>query len=404
MPDREKSDSPRVPAGRDSQLSSLARLAIVVGVPFASAFLGVPLWLTVLLLLGLAGLLFVGPHLSRKSPSDPKRAWMRLMASFIKLQSTYCDLKESPANAATLKQFSMFEERCLSLLSSRADSEWGSDSEYAPKIRKEIAAMSAEVRTLSAKAAGPEMVGLILESKDVALHPDASPSPSAEPGAPTPTEKRDPAPAGAVRVLQPCSPALSVKPEVSIPVEKQSPSPLREGTAVQPAGPMLQANLDVPTSEGLLGLILASEGTAPRLDCPMAPARPDAPTPTEEESLTFAGVGAAVQPDSNPMASARAEVTTPVKEPVLALVNGGQAVQPESPVPALRVEDRTPALEHVLTSASAAIALRFDSLAPPARDGAATREEKQVLMLAYSGTASHDESPGTEPDLWVWPS
>lgn len=404
MPDREKSDSPRVPAGPDRQLSSLARLAIVVGIPFATAFLRVPLWLTVLLLFGLAGVLFVGPHLSRKSPSDPKQAWMRLMASFIKLQSTYCDLKESPANAAILKQFSVFEERCLSLLSSRADSDWGPDSQYAPKIRKEIAAMSAEVRALSARAAGPEMVGLILESKDAALHHDASPSPSVEPGAPTPTEKRDLAPAGAVTALQPSSPALSAKIETSIPAEKQSLNPLREGTAVQPAGPILQAKLDVPTSEALLGLILASEGTALHSGSPMSSARPDAPAPTEEEGLMLAGVGAAVQPDSKPMASASAEVTIPVKEQVLTLVSGREAVQPDSPGPASMAEDRAPALEHVLTPANRAIALRFDSPAAPAGDGAANREEKQVLMIAYAGTASPTESPEIEPDLWVWPS
>ena len=191
MPDTVESDSPRVPAGRDSQLSSLARLAIVVGVPFATAFLRVPLWLTVLLLFGLAGLLFVGPHLSRKSPSDPKQAWMRLMASFIKLQSTYCDLKESPANAAVLKQFSMFEERCLSLLSSRADSDWGPDSQYAPKIRKEIAAMSAEVR---AKGGNP------------APTPGQGIKPQSEAGKQVSTS------ASVGTAVQPCSPAPSAKP------------------------------------------------------------------------------------------------------------------------------------------------------------------------------------------------
>jgi hypothetical protein len=432
-----------MPAGRGRQLSSLARLAIVVGIPFASAFLRVPLWFTLLLLLGLAGFLFVGPHLSQRSPSDPKQAWMRLMASFIKLQSTYCDLKESPANAAALEQFSTLEEKCLSILSSRADCGWGPDSQYAVKIRNEIAAMSAQVRAGGgnpaptpeqqtetpakagqqvstsarpvaavqpgnpappAKPEVPEMVGLILETDGMALHHDASPSPSVRPDAPTPAEQRGLAPAGAVKVLQPCSPALSARPEVSIPAEKQSLSPLSQSTALQPAGPILQATPKVPTSEGLLDLILASEGAAPRLDCPMSPARPDAPTPTEEEGLTLAGVGAAVQPDESPRASAKAEVTTPVKEQVLALVSGREAVQPDSPAPAYTVEGRAPALEYVLTSESVATALHSDISAPPARDEAATREEKQILMLAYAGTASQAESPEIEPDSWVWPS
>ena len=42
MPDRDEPDSPQVPAGRDTQRSSLIRLAIVVGVPFLSAFLRAP--------------------------------------------------------------------------------------------------------------------------------------------------------------------------------------------------------------------------------------------------------------------------------------------------------------------------------------------------------------------------
>ena len=255
MPERGESDSPRVAAGRDRQLSSLARLAIVLGVPFGSVFLRMPLWFTLLLLLGLAGFLFVGPHLPRKSRPDPKQDWTRLMAGFVKLQSAYCALQKSPANADAREQFSVFEEKCLSLLSSRADSDWGTDSEYAPKIRDEIAVMSAEVRAKDAD-------------------PGSTPGPGTEP------------------------PAETGKPVLR---------PERKVAAVQRGNPAPSPRPDVPTSEELLALISADERAAACLSGPMSTARPDATTPADEQDLTLAS-GEAAPRRNSPAAHAKPAV------------------------------------------------------------------------------------------------
>ena len=330
MPDREESDSPRVPASLDRQLPSIAKLAIVVGVPFVSAFLNVPLWFTVLLLIGLAVFFFVVPHIPRKTQTDPKQAWTRLMASFVKLQSNYCELKESPSNAAALKQFLMFEERCLSILSSRADSGWGPDSQYAPKIRNEVAAMSAEVH---AKVGTP---------------------------APTPGPGIEPPAGGGEQVSTSAS----------------------QGAAVQPGAPAPSDKPEVPTSEGLLDLIFANEGAAARSGSPMSSSRPDVPTPTEEPGLMPASMDSAVQHDTSPSPSARVESPTPVKEQVLVLVGGGTAPDSDNSAPLARYEAATREEMQVLTLANDGTAPQFGSPAASPMPEVTDPAERLGMMLA----------------------
>jgi predicted 3-demethylubiquinone-9 3-methyltransferase (glyoxalase superfamily) len=345
MPDREESDSPRVLAGRAPQLSSLARLAIVVGVPFASAFLRVPLWVTVLLLFGLAGALFVVPHLPRKSTPDPKQAWMRLMASFVSLQSTYKDLQKSPADAAALKKFSTFEGRCLSLLAERADSGWGADTDYAAKIGNEIAAMSADVRTGCSNAASTPG-----QQRTPPAEPVSQASESAHPGVAAKTDKTD-------------GLAPSVRPEVL-------------------------------TSDGLLDLILARESAAARSDGPMSPQRPDAPAPAEEQGLTLADLDAIVMPASDPLESAEDEVTAPVAELVLVGVSQDAAAQSTNAAPASNDEDQIQTLEQYLVSIGMIAAERSEISAPVARAEATIQEVKQVLPVANAGTSCQTCGPG----------
>ncbi len=334
MPDSEKSDTPGAPAGPDRQLSSLARLAIVVGVPFATAFLRVPLWVTVVLLFGLAGALFVVPHLPRKTQPDPKQAWSRLMACFIKLQAIHGELQASPANEATLKQFSLYEQRCLSLLASRADSGWGADTEYAAKIGSEIAAMSAAVH---------------------ASRVNQAPTPE-QPGTP-PTE------AGG----------------------KASES-RRPGTAAKADGLAESIRPEVVTSGGLLDLILANEGKAARSGSTMSSPRPEAPPPAVEQGQTLAGADAAGQPASDPLASIEEEARTPAMEPALVGARQDAAAQAENAAPASRVEEPAQTLEQFLASVGVTADREPESSATVARAEATIREEKQAVQIASAGT------------------
>ena len=143
MTDRKTGSSPKKPAVRESRRHSPWPLVIVVALPIISFLLRLPLWVTLVLLLLGTVLLFFSPHLSEKSVSDPKKAWLQLLATFNRLQSVYAALRESPADAATRQRFATLEAECLALLNSRPDSDWGTDSGYVAKIRKEIAEMSA---------------------------------------------------------------------------------------------------------------------------------------------------------------------------------------------------------------------------------------------------------------------
>jgi len=142
--DGDTGGSPKAPAGRDKRHSPWP-LVIVVALPLLSALLGLPIWVTLVLLILGTVLLAFSPHLRERRVSDPRKAWTLLMASYTRLKSAYAALKESPADAAARENFSKLEAECRSLLNSRSDSDWGKDSGYVTKVKNEIAAMSASV-------------------------------------------------------------------------------------------------------------------------------------------------------------------------------------------------------------------------------------------------------------------
>ena len=143
--DKKKGSSPKVPAVRESRRHSPWPFVIVVALPIISALIRLPLWVTMALLVLGTVLLFFSPHLAEKRVTDPKKAWLQLMATFARLQSAHAALQQSPANAAILQRFARLHAECVSLLGSRPDSGWGADSSYVTTIRKEIAEMSATV-------------------------------------------------------------------------------------------------------------------------------------------------------------------------------------------------------------------------------------------------------------------
>jgi len=143
LTDKKTGGSSKKPAVRATRRHSPWPLVIVVAVPVASALLRLPLWVTLVLLLTGTVLLFFSPHLAEKRVSDPKKAWIQLMAFFARLQSAHAALRQSPNNVAARQQFDRLEAECLSLLNSRPDSDWGQDSGYVETIRKQIAEMSA---------------------------------------------------------------------------------------------------------------------------------------------------------------------------------------------------------------------------------------------------------------------
>ena len=145
MTDKETGRSPKLPAVRESRRHSPWPLVIVVALPAISALIRLPLWVTMVLLVLGTVLLFFSPHLAEKRVTDPKKAWLQLMANFARLQSAHAALQQSPANAAILQRFARLHAECVSLLGSRPDSGWGADSSYVTTIRKEIAEMSATV-------------------------------------------------------------------------------------------------------------------------------------------------------------------------------------------------------------------------------------------------------------------
>jgi hypothetical protein len=116
-----------------------------VALPILTVLMQLPIWVTLVVLVTGTVLLAFSPHLRERRVSDPKKAWLQLMAYFARLQSAHTALKESPADAAALERFAKLQAECLALLSSRRDSDWGKDASYVAKVRKEIADMSAAV-------------------------------------------------------------------------------------------------------------------------------------------------------------------------------------------------------------------------------------------------------------------
>ncbi len=110
------------------------------------------MWVTLAVLVTGTVLLAFSPHLRERRVSDPKKAWLQLMAYFTRLQSVYAALRESPADAAALERFAKLQTECRALLASRPDSAWGKDAGYAAKVRQEIADMLVAVED---QAEGP---------------------------------------------------------------------------------------------------------------------------------------------------------------------------------------------------------------------------------------------------------
>lgn len=161
--DKDSSDSPKAPAVRETRTHSPWPLVIVVALPIFTVLLRLPLWVTLIVLVLGTVLLVFSPHLRGKQVRDPKKAWLQLMANFSVLQSTHAALRHSPADAAARVRFAKLEAACQSLLGSRTDSDWGEDSGYVARIRKEIADLSASVPGVDAApepAESPETVRL----------------------------------------------------------------------------------------------------------------------------------------------------------------------------------------------------------------------------------------------------
>ena len=163
MTDKETGRSPKVPAARESRRHSPLPLVIVVALPIVTVLLRLPIWVTLIVLIVETVLLVFSPHLREKRVSDPKKAWLQLVATFSRLQSAHAALRQSPADAAARLRFARLEAECLSLLGGRAESDWGADSGYVTRIRKEIAELSASVPGVDAapeSAESPEAVRL----------------------------------------------------------------------------------------------------------------------------------------------------------------------------------------------------------------------------------------------------
>jgi hypothetical protein len=141
--DKKTGSSPKVPAVRESRRHSPWPLVIVVALPIISAVLGLPLLVTLALLIVGTVLLMLSPHLAEKRVRDPKKAWFQLMATFARLKSAHAEMRQSPADASARLRFAKLDAECLQLLNSRPDSDWGAEVDYVATIRKEIAEMSA---------------------------------------------------------------------------------------------------------------------------------------------------------------------------------------------------------------------------------------------------------------------
>ena len=322
MPDKEKSDSQQVPARRDKQRSALLRVATVVGLPILSVILRLPIWFTLLLMLGLAVFLFVTPRFSEKEAPDPKRAWTQLMNSCVRLQAAYDALKRSPSDDGARRRFLTCEQLCLSLLQSHADTDWGQDSGYAAKVRDGIAALSASARAECGDLAplpGQGVKPLAEASKQgptsgdgtTAVRP-GTPAPPARPGVPATAEKEGAAAASEAAAVQPDTLAPPAETKVRPSAEEQGLTPAGETIALPPVTPAPPAPSGVPASAEREGAVAASEAPAAQPATPAPPAPPEVPAPAEEQDLTPASASVAVQPGgSSP--SAKLDVSGPAE-------------------------------------------------------------------------------------------
>ena len=344
MPVKETSDSEQAPAGRSKQRSSLLRVVVVVGLPLLSVVLRLPMWFTLLLMVGLAAFLFFNFNLQRpqRREADPKRAWAVLMASFVQLQNAHATLKRSPADPSAHKRFLTCEQVCLSLLSSHSDADWGRDAEYAVKVRDEIAAISAAARAECAQLVPAPGQGVkppaeagrqTPASGNGATAPQpvspASPTPS---GIPNHIEALDLAPASMAAAAQPVTPVPPAQPQVPAPVERHVAVAASETAAVQSVTSASPAEPEVPSAAREHGLTPASEAAPVQPVAPAPPATPEVPAPAATVEAVAASEAAVVQPVV-PTPPAEPEVPVVAAEESVA-VAAAVAVQPATPVAA----------------------------------------------------------------------
>jgi predicted 3-demethylubiquinone-9 3-methyltransferase (glyoxalase superfamily) len=348
------------------------RLVIVVGLPLVTVFFRLPIWFTLLLLCVLAALLFFKPRLPEKRQPDPKQAWAVLMANFAKLQSVCEELQKSPADAEARSRFSTIEEKCRSILNSYSDADWGPDSEYAAKVRNEIAALSASVNAEGrnpAPAPGreaippPEIEPQVLPSASKGAAGQSESPLAALLDFPTSGKRPAPAPASEAAVLQAASPAPTAKPDVPPPAERPSPAPVSESKAERPGSPVPAVRPEVPVLAEEPSLTPASEPAVLQPESPAPAAKPEVPTPAERPSLTPASEAAAAQPES-PAPAVKPDVPTPAERPSLTPASEPAVLQPASPAPAVKPDVPTPAEEPSLTPASEPAVLQPASPAP----------------------------------------
>jgi hypothetical protein len=153
LTEKDVSGSPKASARQEKRRIKLWLLAIVMVVPLLSLILGLPLWFTLLLLVAGAAFLAFGPYFKEKHHPDPEKAWTQLMAAHVKLKAAYAARRESPTDTEAGKRFSKLLRECVSLINSRPASDWGANTDYLAKVKKEITEMSVAV---SGNGEGPE--------------------------------------------------------------------------------------------------------------------------------------------------------------------------------------------------------------------------------------------------------
>ena len=440
MPVKETSDSEQAPAGRSKQRSSLLRVVVVVGLPLLSVVLRLPMWFTLLLMVGLAAFLFFNFNLQRpqRREADPKRAWAVLMASFVQLQNAHATLKRSPADPSAHKRFLTCEQVCLSLLSSHSDADWGRDAEYAVKVRDEIAAISAAARAECAQLVPAPGQGVkppaeagrqTPASGNGATAPQpvspASPTPS---GIPNHIEALDLAPASMAAAAQPVTPVPPAQPQVPAPVERHvavaasetaavqsvtsaSPAepevpsaarehgltPASEAAPVQPVAPAPPATPEVPAPAATVEAVAASEAAVVQPVVPTPPAEPEVPVAAVKESVVAAAEAVAVQPATPVAAPAEPEVPSAAREHGLMPASEVAPVQPVAPAPPATPEVSAPVATVEAVAASEAPVVQPVVPTPPAEPEVPVAAVKESVVAAAAAVAVQPATPVAAP-------
>jgi hypothetical protein len=172
MTDKKTGGSRKLPAVRASRRHSPWPFVIVVALPIISAVMGLPILVTLALLVTGTVLLLFSPHLAPKRVRDPKKAWLQLLATFARLQSAHAALEQSPADVAARQRFARLEAECRSLLKSRSDSEWGADFDYVEKVRSDMAEMSVPIKVEGPARAPVSQTGRLEELRQAGVMSD----------------------------------------------------------------------------------------------------------------------------------------------------------------------------------------------------------------------------------------